>query len=98
LQWFLSLSAIKPVSPGVIIRLIAAGFEHYMLKEIYEQPDRLRGTLTFTELDDALFGDAAAEVFDQVQAIQIIACGTSYHAGLVARHWLEGFCGCALPS
>jgi len=69
------------------------GFEHYMLKEIYEQPDRLRDTLTFTELDDALFGDAAAEVFDQVQAIQIIACGTSYHAGLVARHWLEGFAG-----
>ncbi len=69
------------------------GFEHYMLKEIYEQPDRLRDTLTFTELDDALFGDAAAEVFDQVQAVQIIACGTSYHAGLVARHWLEGFAG-----
>jgi glucosamine--fructose-6-phosphate aminotransferase (isomerizing) len=69
------------------------GFEHYMLKEMYEQPDRLRDTLTFTELDDALFGDAAAEVFDQVQAVQIIACGTSYHAGLVARHWLEGFAG-----
>ena len=67
------------------------GFEHYMLKEIYEQPDRLRDTLTFTGLDDALFGDAASDIFDQVQAVQIIACGTSYHAGLVARHWLEGF-------
>ena len=69
------------------------GFEHYMLKEIYEQPDRLRDTLAFTGLDDALFGAAAAEIFDQVQAVQIIACGTSYHAGLVARHWLEGFAG-----
>ena len=69
------------------------GFEHYMLKEIYEQPDRLRDTLTFTGLDDALFGDAAAEIFDQVQAVQIIACGTSYHAGLIARHWLEGLAG-----
>jgi glucosamine--fructose-6-phosphate aminotransferase (isomerizing) len=69
------------------------GFEHYMLKEIYEQPDRLRDTLTFTGLDDALFGDAASDIFDQVQAVQIIACGTSYHAGLVARHWLEGFAG-----
>ena len=69
------------------------GFEHYMLKEIYEQPDRLRDTLTFTGLDDALFGDAASDIFDQVQAVQIIACGTSYHAGLVARHWLEGLAG-----
>ena len=67
------------------------GFEHYMLKEIYEQPDRLRDTLT--GLDDALFGDAASDIFDQVQAVQIIACGTSYHAGLVARHWLEGLAG-----
>ena len=69
------------------------GFEHYMLKEIYEQPDRLRDTLTFTGLDDALFGDAASDIFEQVQAVQIIACGTSYHAGLVARHWLEGLAG-----
>ena len=69
------------------------GFEHYMLKEIYEQPDRLRDTLTFESLDDRLFGDSAAAIFDQVQAVQIIACGTSYHAGLVARHWLEAFAG-----
>jgi glucosamine--fructose-6-phosphate aminotransferase (isomerizing) len=69
------------------------GFEHYMLKEIYEQPDRLRDTLTFELLDDSLFGDNAAAIFDQVQAVQIIACGTSYHAGLVARHWLEALAG-----
>jgi glucosamine--fructose-6-phosphate aminotransferase (isomerizing) len=69
------------------------GFEHYMLKEIYEQPDRLRDTLTFTGIDDTLFGDTASDIFDQVQAVQIIACGTSYHAGLVARHWLEGLAG-----
>ena len=68
-------------------------FEHYMLKEIYEQPDRLRDTLTFDSLDDSLFGDQAAAIFDQVQAVQIIACGTSYHAGLVARHWLEAIAG-----
>jgi len=69
------------------------GFEHYMLKEIYEQPDRLRETLTFESLDDSLFGDNAAAIFEQVQAVQIIACGTSYHAGLVARHWLEALAG-----
>ena len=68
-------------------------FEHYMLKEIYEQPDRLRDTLSFTSCDDRLFGENAAAVFDQVQAVQIIACGTSYHAGLVARHWLEALAG-----
>jgi len=68
-------------------------FEHYMLKEIYEQPDRLRDTLTFESLDDSLFGDRAADIFDQVKAVQIIACGTSYHAGLVARHWLEALAG-----
>ena len=68
-------------------------FEHYMLKEIYEQPDKLRETLTFESLDDSLFGEDAAAIFDQVQAVQIIACGTSYHAGLVARHWLEALAG-----
>ena len=68
-------------------------FEHYMLKEIYEQPDRLRDTLTFESLDDSLFGESAADIFDQVEAVQIIACGTSYHAGLVARHWLEALAG-----
>ena len=68
-------------------------FEHYMLKEIYEQPDRLRDTLTFASLDDRLFGENAAAVFDQVQVVQIVACGTSYHAGLVARHWLEALAG-----
>lgn len=68
-------------------------FEHYMLKEIYEQPDKLRETLTFESLDDSLFGEYAAAIFDQVQAVQIIACGTSYHAGLVARHWLEALAG-----
>ena len=68
-------------------------FEHYMLKEIYEQPAKLRETLTFESLDDSLFGEDAAAIFDQVQAVQIIACGTSYHAGLVARHWLEALAG-----
>lgn len=68
-------------------------FEHYMLKEIYEQPDKLRETLTFESLDDSLFGEDAAAIFDQLQAVQIIACGTSYHAGLVARHWLEALAG-----
>lgn len=68
-------------------------FQHYMLKEIYEQPDRLRETLTFESLDDSLFGANATAIFERVQAVQIIACGTSYHSGLVARHWLEALAG-----
>lgn len=64
-------------------------YEHYMLKEIHEQPDRLADTLRFNELNDALFGSKAADLLPRVRAVQIIACGTSYHAGMVARYWLE---------
>ena len=64
-------------------------YEHYMLKEIHEQPDRLRDTIGPAQLDPGLFGAAAADVFARTQAVLILACGTSYHAGLVARHWIE---------
>jgi len=70
-----------------------AGFRHYMLKEIYEQPIAIMHTLE-GRLDKGLiveeaFGRAASDTFDEVDAIQIVACGTSYHAGLVAKYWLE---------
>jgi glucosamine--fructose-6-phosphate aminotransferase (isomerizing) len=71
-------------------------FDHYMLKEIYEQPRALAATFRTNanhDIDDRSFGEGAAEVFDQVQAVQIVACGTSYHAGLVARYWLEEHAG-----
>ena len=68
-------------------------YEHYMLKEIHEQPARLRDTLATDRLDTSAFGPQAEAVFAQVQAVQIIACGTSYHAGLVARHWIEATAG-----
>ncbi len=64
-------------------------YEHYMLKEIHEQPERLADTLDIGSLSDDLFGPAAATLLPQVRAVQIIACGTSFHAGLVARHWIE---------
>ncbi len=64
-------------------------YEHYMLKEIHEQPDRLRDTVGPAQLDPGLFGAAAADVFARTQSVLILACGTSYHAGLVARHWIE---------
>jgi glucosamine--fructose-6-phosphate aminotransferase (isomerizing) len=68
-------------------------FRHYMLKEIYEQPtvlgESLHGRVHAGHALDNAFGASAAEVFDQVKRVQIIACGTSYHAGMVARYWLE---------
>ena len=67
--------------------------EHYMLKEIYEQPTRLRDTVGSGLPHDGLFGASAAELFSRVAAVQILACGTSYHAGLVARHWIESIAG-----
>ncbi|WP_420934000.1 glutamine--fructose-6-phosphate transaminase (isomerizing) [Alteromonas sp. A081] len=72
-----------------------AGYRHYMLKEIYEQPAVIRNTLQ-DRIDnlhnvDALFGEGAESILKQVKHVQIIACGTSYHAGMTARYWLEEF-------
>jgi len=68
-------------------------YRHYMLKEIYEQPfaiaQTLEGRFINNRLQENAFGHNAADVFDNIKAIQILACGTSYHAGLVARYWFE---------
>ncbi len=68
-------------------------FQHFMQKEIHEQPDAIANTLegrfsADTVLDE-VFGPGAGDVFDQVKVVQIVACGTSYHAGLVAKYWIE---------
>jgi glucosamine--fructose-6-phosphate aminotransferase (isomerizing) len=72
------------------------GFDHYMLKEIHEQPRALAATYAqatdYPQIDEC-FGAGAAVIFDQVKAVQIVACGTSYHAGMVARYWLEELAG-----
>ena len=71
-------------------------YDHYMLKEIHEQPRALAATFAQAagrEQLDECFGPGAAEVFDRVQGVQIVACGTSYHAGMVARYWLEELAG-----
>ncbi len=68
-------------------------YRHYMLKEIYEQPlaiaQTLEGRFINNRLQENAFGHNASEVFDNIKAIQILACGTSYHAGMVARYWFE---------
>ncbi len=72
-------------------------FRHFMLKEIYEQPIAIQRTLenrlhSGAVLDHA-FGDAAERLLPNVEHVQIIACGTSYHAGMTARYWFEEFAG-----
>jgi glucosamine--fructose-6-phosphate aminotransferase (isomerizing) len=68
-------------------------YRHYMLKEIYEQPavirQTLQGRLGKELVLEECFGTEAKAIFDQVEHIQILACGTSYHAGLVAKYWIE---------
>jgi glucosamine--fructose-6-phosphate aminotransferase (isomerizing) len=72
-------------------------FRHYMLKEIYEQPAAIASTLEdrlgMRSVLEGAFGPDAAAVFDRVKSVQILACGTSYHAGFVARNWFEGLAG-----
>jgi len=72
-------------------------YRHYMLKEIYEQPqaiaDTLDGRISGGRVLEQAFGAAAPEIFDKVQGVHIIACGTSYHSGLIGRYWLESIVG-----
>jgi glucosamine--fructose-6-phosphate aminotransferase (isomerizing) len=68
-------------------------YQHFMQKEMHEQPEAILNTMEgrFTEqrVMDETFGIGASDIFDKVKAIQIVACGTSYHAGLVAKYWFE---------
>jgi glucosamine--fructose-6-phosphate aminotransferase (isomerizing) len=73
------------------------GYRHYMQKEIFEQPQALAATLEMIggaqRLSANLFGATAPELLRDVKAVLVIACGTSYHAGLVARYWIEQLAG-----
>ncbi len=68
-------------------------YRHYMQKEIFEQPQALGNTLEMIAggggVEARHFGARAPEVFDGVRRVLVLACGTSYHSGLVARYWLE---------
>jgi glucosamine--fructose-6-phosphate aminotransferase (isomerizing) len=72
-------------------------YRHYMQKEIFEQPQALAATLEMIGgahvLSPNLFGVTAPELLANVNSVLIIACGTSYHAGLVARYWIEQIAG-----
>ncbi len=72
-------------------------YRHFMLKEIFEQPraiaDTLDGRLLGNQVVPEVFGNAAPDLFATLKAVTIVACGTSYHAGLVARYWMESLAG-----
>ncbi|WP_210642140.1 glutamine--fructose-6-phosphate transaminase (isomerizing) [Pseudomonas sp. Tri1] len=72
-------------------------FRHFMLKEIHEQPAvvqrTLEGRMSQSQVLVQAFGPQAPELFAKVRNVQIVACGTSYHAGMVARYWLEELAG-----
>jgi glucosamine--fructose-6-phosphate aminotransferase (isomerizing) len=72
-------------------------YRHFMLKEIHEQPraisETLEGRISDGHVLEAAFGPEASALLDKAERVQIVACGTSYHAGLVARHWFETHAG-----
>jgi glucosamine--fructose-6-phosphate aminotransferase (isomerizing) len=72
-------------------------FRHYMLKEIFEQPgavaNTLEGRIAGDHILPNIFGVDADALLQRVRHVHIVACGTSYHAGMVARYWLEGIAG-----
>jgi glucosamine--fructose-6-phosphate aminotransferase (isomerizing) len=93
----LNTSDGKPQRPIIHSKLSAdaidlAGYQHFMQKEIFEQPAAVARTIQnipLTQFDATLFGESAPAVFKATQHILILACGTSFHAGLVAKYWLE---------
>jgi len=72
-------------------------YRHYMLKEIHEQPqavaDTLEGRIAQGKVLPQIFGVGADELLAKAEAVHVIACGTSFHAGLVARYWIESLAG-----
>ncbi|UDN36034.1 glutamine--fructose-6-phosphate transaminase (isomerizing) [Proteus sp. NMG38-2] len=72
-------------------------YRHYMQKEIYEQPlaikNTLEGRLKSDSIDLSELGPKAEEILSEVEHIQIVACGTSYNAGMVSRYWFESLAG-----
>ena len=69
-------------------------YRHYMQKEIFEQPRALADTLEgVVAIGPQLFGDRAATVFESIDRVLVLACGTSLYAGMTAKYWLESLAG-----
>ncbi|MSR15970.1 MAG: glutamine--fructose-6-phosphate transaminase (isomerizing) [Gammaproteobacteria bacterium] len=74
-----------------------SGYRHFMLKEIFTQAralaETIEGRVAGGKVLDECFGASASKVLDRIKSVTIVACGTSYHAGQVARYWFEGIAG-----
>ena len=95
-RYWISDAAGKPVQREVRTVLAYTGaaelgpYRHFMQKEIFEQPRAIADTLEGVEnVMPELFGDKAFGIFKQIDSVLILACGTSYYAGLTAKYWLE---------
>ncbi|OHX21369.1 glutamine--fructose-6-phosphate transaminase (isomerizing) [Chromobacterium sphagni] len=92
--------AARPVhlSDVSLASLELGPYSHFMQKEIHEQPKALSDTIEAVQdagFNAALFGEAAAEILPQLEGVKILACGTSYYAGLTAKYWIESIAGIA---
>ncbi|MBW6477663.1 MAG: glutamine--fructose-6-phosphate transaminase (isomerizing), partial [Chromatiales bacterium] len=91
----------RPVSESQLSAdaVLRGEYRHFMLKEIYEQPqaiaDTLEGRIAKGRLLEESLGISAGAILDATRRVDIVSCGTSYHAGQVARYWLEGLAGIA---
>ena len=89
----------RPVTVSELNAEVAdkAGYRHYMLKEIFSQPqaiaESLEGRISNGRVNINAFGQEAETILARVKAVKITACGTSFHAGLIAAHWLEELAG-----
>lgn len=89
----------RPVTVSELNAEVAdkAGYRHYMLKEIFSQPqaiaESLEGRISNGRVNINAFGQEAEAILAGVKAVKITACGTSFHAGLIAAHWLEELAG-----
>lgn len=85
---------VTELTPGAVDK---GPYRHFMLKEMFEQPaaiaSTLDGRISGGRVFEEAFGDGAGDLFARTERVHIIACGTSYHAGLIARYWLESLTG-----
>ena len=99
---FWNLEDVEVDRPVVVAKSLGetidkGNYRHFTHKEIHEQPEKIKGLLegqlTESGVQEEIFGPKAPEIFKKVEAVQIVACGTSYNAGTVAKYWLEGLAG-----
>lgn len=84
---------VQPM-PQAVVEAELGPYRHYMQKEIFEQPRAVADTLQdLDEISPALFGADAGAVFAAIDRVLILACGTSFYAGMTAKYWLEGMAG-----